>query len=132
MACLNITDVLSSFGVRHINYLSVDTEGSELSVLKTFPFDRVTTDVIGVEVLKKTRSTSAAHNAQCLAKEQKLITFMERVNYKLFRDFNFAPDTSDLFFVPNNASKAPTDGIVYDDVVFEHTRALCKKMQRRL
>ena len=34
---------------KHLGYLSIDTEGSELEVLETFPFESVTAEVITVE-----------------------------------------------------------------------------------
>jgi hypothetical protein len=44
-----IEDELSD--ITDIDYMSVDTEGSELAALKTFPFHRLMPRIIGVEVL---------------------------------------------------------------------------------
>jgi hypothetical protein len=35
--------------MKQIDYLSIDVEGAELAILKAFPFQRYSIDVIGVE-----------------------------------------------------------------------------------
>jgi FkbM family methyltransferase len=47
--CRTLDDVLGEFGIRHIDYLSIDVEGAELAILKAFPFARYSIDVLGVE-----------------------------------------------------------------------------------
>jgi FkbM family methyltransferase len=47
--CRTLDDVLNQFGIRHIDYLSIDVEGAELALLKVFPFARHSIDVLGVE-----------------------------------------------------------------------------------
>jgi FkbM family methyltransferase len=44
-----LADILDEADVRFIDYLSLDLEGAELDVLRKFPFDVFTVDVIGVE-----------------------------------------------------------------------------------
>lgn len=45
-----LNDLLAEHGApRHIDYLSVDTEGSELDILRAFDFDRYRVDIITVE-----------------------------------------------------------------------------------
>ncbi len=41
--------ILDQFGITHIDFLSLDTEGSELEILKSIDFSRFTFDVITVE-----------------------------------------------------------------------------------
>lgn len=41
--------VLLSFGVRDIDYMSIDVEGAELKILSVFPFEKFNIDVLGVE-----------------------------------------------------------------------------------
>jgi FkbM family methyltransferase len=47
--CRTLDDILTEFGIHRIDYLSVDVEGAELAVLKAFPFQRYSIDIIGVE-----------------------------------------------------------------------------------
>lgn len=42
--------LFDSYGVTRVNYLSIDTEGSEMNVLKGINFEKVKIDVIDVEV----------------------------------------------------------------------------------
>ena len=47
--CFPLASILKAIGVSHIDYLSLDTEGSEVSILKSIPYDDVTIDAISVE-----------------------------------------------------------------------------------
>lgn len=47
--CLTLDFVLSAAEIKHIDYLSMDTEGSELAILKVFPFEKYEIEIIGVE-----------------------------------------------------------------------------------
>lgn len=49
LPCVVLQDVLDEYGIKHIDFLSVDTEGGELEIIKTIDFSRVTIDVITVE-----------------------------------------------------------------------------------
>lgn len=46
---VNINKVLKEHQVTHVDFLSLDTEGSELEILKSIDFSQVTIDVITVE-----------------------------------------------------------------------------------
>ena len=46
---ITLESALSKNNIKHVNYLSVDTEGSELQVLRGINFDEVFIDVIDVE-----------------------------------------------------------------------------------
>jgi FkbM family methyltransferase len=45
-----LASVFKEYNVTHVNYLSIDVEGAEFSVLQSIDFDKVTFDVIGYEV----------------------------------------------------------------------------------
>ena len=47
--CIRLGDLFARHGIHKVNYLSIDTEGVELMVLRTINFDEVDIDVIGVE-----------------------------------------------------------------------------------
>ncbi len=44
-----IGDIIDTYNIQHISLLSIDTEGSELDILKTFPFQKVKPRLILVE-----------------------------------------------------------------------------------
>jgi hypothetical protein len=44
-----LSTVLEQTNTKHINYLSIDVEGAEFSVIKSIDFDKVFIDVIGFE-----------------------------------------------------------------------------------
>lgn len=46
---VNINTILKEYNVSHIDFLSLDTEGSELEILKSIDFSQITIDVITVE-----------------------------------------------------------------------------------
>lgn len=46
---LPLSYIFEKYGLTHVNYLSIDTEGSELNVLKGIDFSKITVDVIDVE-----------------------------------------------------------------------------------
>jgi FkbM family methyltransferase len=47
--CLDLNEVLTQHNVRHVDYLSIDTEGSEFDILKSVNFDHIKCAAISVE-----------------------------------------------------------------------------------
>lgn len=47
--CYKLNDILYEYGLYHIDYLSIDTEGGELDILKSIDFHTFDIDVITVE-----------------------------------------------------------------------------------
>ena len=47
--CVKLNDVLEEHEFHHIDFISIDTEGGELDILKSIDFDKYTIDVICVE-----------------------------------------------------------------------------------
>lgn len=47
--CYNLTQLLLSNHIQHVDYLSIDTEGGEFDILKSIDFARIDIDIIGVE-----------------------------------------------------------------------------------
>jgi len=47
--CYNVNDLLEKNGIRHVNFLSLDTEGGELKILQSIDFSKIQIDVITVE-----------------------------------------------------------------------------------
>ena len=49
VACFTLQSLADKFGIQHIDFLSVDTEGGELEILKSIDFDKLPVKVISVE-----------------------------------------------------------------------------------
>jgi FkbM family methyltransferase len=47
--CYNLSQLLVDKGIRHVDYLSIDTEGGEFGILQSIDFARIDIDVIEVE-----------------------------------------------------------------------------------
>lgn len=115
--CFPLDEIIKRFGIKRVNYLSVDTEGSEFEALKTFPFDTITADVIGVEILFGTPVRKKNKEA--------IILFLKSKGYYMFEEMPFGDDTSDLFFRPKITGSA--DDIMYDPKQFESGKNDCIK-----
>lgn len=68
--CYRLEKLLSDNNITHVDYLSIDTEGSEMQVLNSIDFDNVTIDVIEVEVNYRDE-------------EEKFTEFFDKKGYKL-------------------------------------------------
>lgn len=51
ISCVPMASILAKFGVKHIDFFSLDVEGAELQVLESIDFNCVTFDVITIEDL---------------------------------------------------------------------------------
>ncbi len=49
VSCFTYADVLKKFGLNHVDFLSVDTEGGELAILESIDFDATPVSIISVE-----------------------------------------------------------------------------------
>jgi len=49
VTCYSFNELLEKYGITHINFLSLDTEGSEFEILNALDFSKYTIDVITVE-----------------------------------------------------------------------------------
>jgi len=47
--CFTLKTVLDMHGINHVNYLSIDTEGGELDILRSIDFQEISVDVVSVE-----------------------------------------------------------------------------------
>jgi FkbM family methyltransferase len=82
-----LQDLLDEDGVRHLDYLSLDVEGSELAVLRSIDFQRTDITLIGVEVLAA--DDIPAMYAFLTAKGYRMVT-RGRLNKVRARDLFFA------------------------------------------
>lgn len=77
-----LSDILDKHGVTHVDYLSIDTEGSELQVLQGIDFDRFTFGVINFEV-------------NYVEEKDPINTLLEENGYKFYTQL-----VGDLVYVP--------------------------------
>lgn len=49
VSCYTFNDLCILYAINHVDYLSIDTEGSELDILKSIDFDHIHISIIGVE-----------------------------------------------------------------------------------
>lgn len=47
--CYLLNSLCDQYNINHIDYLSIDTEGAELMILKSIDYDRISIDIIDVE-----------------------------------------------------------------------------------
>jgi FkbM family methyltransferase len=123
--CYPLSMLTGMFGVKHINLMTVDTEGNELQALKSFDWDGVTVDVIFVEALVGKKDDPQDERT---LKQQDIITYMESVNYRLYHVFQFPNgviDTVDMVFVPNSNQVSDRSIAGVDQAHFDAAKKSC-------
>jgi FkbM family methyltransferase len=95
--CYLFNDLMDQNGITHINFLSIDTEGGELDILKSIDWSRFTIDVIAVE-----------DNYS----DNQFVSYLRQNNYylvqKLSQDLIFARnDIKESFVVPPELKPKP-------------------------
>lgn len=85
---LPLQKLLDKYAMDYIHYLSIDTEGSELSVLQSIDFDKTFIDVIGFE-------------ANYAAEAEKCVQFLAAKNYKVVEK------SLDIFMIHNESIFMP-------------------------
>ena len=95
--CVPLLYLLFDLKRTHIDYFSLDTEGSELSILKTIPFDKIRIDVLSVEWFIYRGSKNESEE-----KRNNIISFMNKTNL-----YNQIVETNplDLFFYRKDLPK---------------------------
>ena len=80
--CFTLYSILLALGQTHVDYFSLDVEGTELEILETIPFEKVTIDVFSIEY-KVTCESEHEWETRSFAKLQKIRQFFKRLgNYK--------------------------------------------------
>ena len=102
--CYNLAEELHARKIHRVDYMTMDTEGSEVDLVVDFPWDDFDIRVVQIEQLVASRYPSQA------GKKEKIIEHMLSHNYEFFKNYVVAPgDTDDLMFIRNlpfNASTA--------------------------
>ena len=89
--CHRLDTLVNDFRISQVDVMTVDTEGSELTALKTFPFDRVKPKLIAVEILTGTEEREAYR--------QQVKLFMESKGYRICKYGVKMPRNEHLFTI---------------------------------
>jgi len=90
--CYRLDKILDQFGVKAIDYMSVDTEGSELDALASYAFERVPARIIGIEVLIGPGREGRV---------EKTLEFMDQRGYQLRHKYTVAVRSPTLMALPS-------------------------------
>jgi len=89
--CYTLNELLTTAGIRYVDYMSVDTEGSELSIIEKFDFEKFVVDIIQIEVLMGEKEI-----------KRKIHELMISKGYDHIEDYVVTPnDTWDLIYKRN-------------------------------
>jgi len=90
--CHVLSDLLTRTGIRRVDYMSIDTEGSELQIIRGFPWDQFEVDVVQVEAIVRSAEEIAVRDA--------IIVAMKRAGYVLDQVLDVVREqyTTDLVF----------------------------------
>ena len=96
LPCTHLAVELDANGINTVDYMTIDTEGSELDIIRDFPWARFTVRVVQIEVLDEGRFPG-----KVAGNEQQIVQTMSQHGYKLHLRFQVAArETYDLMFVP--------------------------------
>jgi hypothetical protein len=94
--CHHLAKELSKHGMKRVDYMTIDTEGSEIEIIQDFPWHDFDIRVVQIEQLDEHKYPAQA------GKKQKIIQHMQSVGYKLLSIYAVdAGDTDDLIFTRN-------------------------------
>jgi len=91
--CYNLATKLKKFNMEHVDLMTIDTEGSEYTIISSFPWKHFDIQVVMIESLNENTYPSQYGN------RHNIIQFMQKNCYKLYNTWVVAPsDTDDLIF----------------------------------
>ena len=91
--CYHLATELKKLNMKHIDLMTIDTEGSEYEIISSFPWRKFQIHVVMIESLNEKRYTSQYGN------KKRILQFMKNKGYKLYHTLVVAPsDTDDLIF----------------------------------
>ena len=114
--CWHLPTELRKRGVYTVDYMTIDTEGSELSIVRDFPWHEFDVKLVQIEQLDAHQYPSQR------GKKEDTIRHMNSVGYDFVEAFQVARgDTEDLIFVPHRndggAGTRSTASTVTNDMV---------------
>jgi hypothetical protein len=95
-SCNHLAKELRKLNFHRIDYVTIDTEGSEPEIIQDFPWNEFDVRVLRIEQLVAKQYPSQK------GKKELVIRHMQQHGYVLFSVFPVSPkDTDDLIFAPN-------------------------------
>mmetsp|Transcript_1942 Transcript_1942/g.4368 ORF Transcript_1942/g.4368 Transcript_1942/m.4368 type:complete len:704 (+) Transcript_1942:121-2232(+) len=108
--CYHLATELKSADLTHVDYMTIDTEGSELLIVQDFPWEEFDIRVVQIEQLNE-----ASYPAQA-GKKQAIVEHMTNSGYRLLKVYEVAfLDTDDLIFVKDDGQLAEGVGDTASD-----------------
>jgi len=106
ISCYHLATELRSLNMHHVDYMTIDTEGTEQLIIEDFPWHEFNIRVVQIEQLNERRYPAQR------GKKQAIIDFMvNKMNYTLLSVYVVAQmDTDDLIFI-----KDPDDAASFKD-----------------
>lgn len=95
-ACYHLATELRNLNMTRIDYMTIDTEGTEQLIIEDFPWNEFDVRVVQIEQLNEWRYPAQR------GKKNAIIQHMKSVNYTLFSQYVVSRcDTYDLIFLRN-------------------------------
>ena len=103
--CLPLSLIFEYVPIHHINYLSLDVEGAELTVLRSINFDSVKFDIISVEIEKPFRPSTHESDITQLLHEKGYIKIWCSGRNAWFRHNEYEIKSRDVATPPGNCEE---------------------------
>lgn len=100
--CISLNTVFECLNTTHINFFVLDVEGGEMSVLHSINFDRVTFDVICVEVDPRYRPEGYASEVSNFLQRHGYVKEFDRGRNSWFRRETFQPKRKEVLMPKQN------------------------------
>ena len=96
VTCYHLATELQAMGMKHVDYMTIDTEGTEQLIIEDFPWYDFDIRVVQIEQLHEHRYPAQR------GKKDAIIQHMTKMNYTLLSVYVVARlDTDDLIFIKN-------------------------------
>ena len=103
--CYSLAALLREQARTEIDYMTIDTEGSELDIVRSFPWDEFTVRLVQIELLHA--RTFPAH----ACRREAITSHLVAHGYTLLRTYVVAPrNTDDLMFTLDRSARRSLQG----------------------
>ena len=95
--CYPLSKILHYANLTHINYFILDTEGSELEILKTISWDQIRFDIVTIETEKSLRSPWYAENITAYMFERGYVHLMNKGRNSWYKHRNYEVSSAPMY-----------------------------------